>query len=171
MIKIVVGTNSNYKLNAIKKALFELDFEFSINNIEVDSGVAEQPTKPGETILGSINRAKNALSKYPENDIGLGVEFGYEPINESYHMICWASIVTKDNKVFSEHSSSLGLPEMLKVALLNGEEVGDHLERLYDKLEDIERNRIFRQYLTKRRVIYESVTNVALRFLLDKELY
>lgn len=171
MLKIAIGTGSRYKANAIKKALHELDFEFSSENIDVESEVSEQPKNQGETITGSVNRARNALEKIENADMGVGVEFGYEPIDERYHMVCWASIVTKDGKAFSEQSSTLELPKKLKEALNKDVDVSDNLDKVFSGLRDKERNRIFKQYLKKRRVIYESVTNVTLRFLLDKEAY
>jgi non-canonical (house-cleaning) NTP pyrophosphatase len=171
MIKIAIGTNSAYKINAIRKALYELDFEFTEESTDVDSGISEQPKSQGETIKGSVNRAQNALKNLPTSDIGIGVEFGYEPIDDRYHMVCWASIVTKNGKVFSEQSSTLELPKVLREALINGKDVSDTLDEVFAKLEDKERNRIFKQYLKKRRAIHEAVTNVTLRFLLDETVY
>lgn len=88
MIKIAIGTTSSYKANAIKKALHELDFEFESKSVQVESNVSEQPKEANETKQGSINRAKNALAAAPESDFAIGVEFGYEPINDTYSMIC-----------------------------------------------------------------------------------
>lgn len=171
MIKIAIGTTSRYKINAIRKTLHEVDFEFESNSVDVDSGISEQPLNLGETKQGSINRAKAAISKVNDCDFGLGVEFGYEPINESFHMICWASIATKNGEIFSEHSSSLQLPKKLHHALLDGKDISDNLIEITTKLEDTERNRIFIQYLKKRKFIYESVLAVIIRYLLDKEAY
>lgn len=171
VMKIAIATNSSYKLHAILKALYELDFEFEYTNDKADSGVSEQPMQQGETKQGSINRAKNILYKFPESDLGLGVEFGYEPIDGKYHMVCWASIITKEGKIFSEQSSTLELPKILVDSLLSDISVDTKLEDLFLKLKDIHTNRIYKDYIKKRRVIYECTTNVALRYILDSELY
>jgi inosine/xanthosine triphosphatase len=171
MVKIAIGTVSSYKVNAVKKALYELDFEFEAISVNAASEISEQPLNAGETKEGSINRAKNALNQSETADLGIGVEFGYEPIDDRFHMICWASIVTKEGKILSEHSSSLQLPKQLQEVLLKNEDVSDNLDTLIETLEDIERNRLFIQYLKKRKFIYECVGAVAIRYLLDKEAY
>lgn len=171
MLKIAIGTNSKYKVNAIKKALYELDFDFSTVNGNADSGISDQPNKRGETKRGSINRAQDILSKFSESDIGIGVEFGYEPIKNTFHMVCWSTIATKDGKVFSEQSSTLELPALLVEALNNNIDINSSLDKVLGRLENNERNRLFKQYIYKRRVIYESASNVTLRYLLDKEVY
>lgn len=171
MFKIAIGTSSRYKINAINKALHELDLEFISKAVEVESGVSEQPHDLGETKVGSINRAKNALVKLPVSDVGLGVEFGYEPVEGRYHMVCWASIVTNAGEIFSEQSSTLELPLALQNALLADKQVADNLDVVLTELEDKELARLFKQYLKKRRVIYECVLNVTMRWILDEQVY
>lgn len=171
MTKIAIGTGSRYKVNAIKKSIYELDFEVEFTYKNVSSGVSEQPRQTGETKQGSISRSKNILEEFPDFDIGIGVEFGYEPTDDTYKMVCWGSIATKYNKVFSEQSSTLELPANLKNVLENNQDVSDNLPIVFNKLEDKERNRLFISFMKKRRVIYECVTNVMFRYLLDKDLY
>lgn len=170
-MKIAIGTNSIYKINSIKSAIYGLDIDCEFVYSKVDSEVSDQPSKMSETKLGSINRARNILKIYPDSDIALGVEFGYEPIDESYHMVCWASIVTADNRIFSEQSSTLELPKKLKVNLDSGIDIDSRLESLLEDLEDTHSNRIFINFIKKRKIIIESTENVMLRYLLDKTLY
>jgi non-canonical (house-cleaning) NTP pyrophosphatase len=170
-MKIAIGTNSRYKVNAILKALHGLDFDFEYVFDAANSEISDQPMKVGETKQGSINRARNILTKHPESDIGLGVEFGYEPIDGKYHMVCWASIITKDGKTFSEQSSTLELPKRLLEALLKGISVGDILDHAFDDITHKHRHRVLQDLLHKRRVITECTENVMLRYLLDEEFY
>lgn len=169
-IKIAIGTNSAYKLNFIKKVMYDLDFSFETVNANVDSGVSSQPCKVGETKLGSINRAKNVLQKFQDSDIGIGVEFGYEPDSGSYKMVCWASIYTKDGEIFSEQSSTLELPKQQKDILESGIEVGDKINEYVDSLGFSEVRNRFSDIILKKRLIEECVMNVMIRYLL-KELY
>lgn len=172
MINIAIGTNSAYKIHAIKKALYEIDFDFNAVHGSTNSGISEQPHKPGETKKGSINRARNILGNNPESDLGLGVEFGYEPIEEKFYMVCWATVITSDGKVFSEQSSTLELPPMFNENLIHDMDISDDLDKVLNKLDESkESHRVFKQFIWKRRVIYESVSNVMLRYLLDKEIY
>lgn len=81
------------------------------------------------------------------------------------------TIVTKKGQVFSEHSTSLELPKKLTQILVKGDEVSDNLDALMEQLDGIESHRIVMQFLKKRRFIYECVTAVLMRFLLDLVAY
>ena len=164
-IKIAIGTSSTYKLNFIKKVLYDLDFSFEAVNSDVDTGVSSQPCKIGETKLGSINRAKNVITLFPDSNIGIGVEFGYEPDNDTYKMVCWASIYTKEGEVFSEHSSSLEIPKQQKNILENGIEVGDKINEYVDSLGFSEVRNRFSDIILKKRLIEECAM---IRYLLKK---
>ena len=170
MLKIAVATDSRYKLNAIKKAIFALDIDAEILNADVATGVPDQPTND-KVQQGASNRAVNILEVFKEADLGVGVEFGYELHEGKYHMICWACIVTRSGVKLTEHSSSLELPKILVHYLEDDINVASDLNQILDKLPEREYTRIFRQYLKKRVFIYESVNNVFLRYLLDKEMY
>lgn len=172
MLKIAIGTKSSYKINAIKRAIYNLDIPFECISDNVPSNISNQPMNKGETKLGSINRAKNILMDYPNYDLGLGVEFGYEPDdNGNLHMVCWASIVTQDGDIFSEQSSTLELPKMFREAIENNIDLESILD---DKLKNLQNNEVGRKFIEftkKRSVIYECVNAVMLRYYFDKELY
>lgn len=97
-MKIAIGTTSGYKVNAIKRALGELDIDCEVMPVKVASHVSDQPKAGNETRTGAENRARAALQAAPSCDIGIGVEFGYEPVQGSYHMVCWASIYTAEGR-------------------------------------------------------------------------
>ena len=124
-LKIAIGTNSSYKVNAVKKVLHDLEIDFEAVFAKTESKISDQPCLEGETRQGSINRAKNILTKYPDADFGIGVEFGYEPIKGKYHMLCFASIVTKNGEVFTESSSTLEMPKVW-TRVLNTSTIIDH---------------------------------------------
>lgn len=110
MTKILIGTNSEYKVNAIKRAIYNLDINVSeFKQEKVSSNISDQPMKAGETKQGSINRARNAHNLFPDYDLAIGVEFGYEPVDDHFNIVCWASIVTKDGKVIYECTSNVML--------------------------------------------------------------
>jgi non-canonical (house-cleaning) NTP pyrophosphatase len=151
MLKIAIGTKSSYKINAIKRAIYNLDIEFECEFIGVPSEVSEQPMKPQETKNGSINRAKNALKNLPGSDIGIGVEFGYEPRWEGgYSMVCFAAIATKEGKIFYEHSSSIQLPIKLQNAIETNVDVDSVLDESTVDLHQSHTGREFLKYLKKR---------------------
>ena len=166
IMKIALGTKSNYKIHAVKKVLHELEIECEIDTIDAASGISEQPRNAGETKLGSVNRARNSIEKISASDIGIGVEFGYEPIDGKYHMVCWASIIDQDGIVYSEQSSTLELPKVLLETLDSDNEVGENLHKILDKLDDTPITSEFHKYIHKRLVIYECVRNVFVRYVL-----
>lgn len=172
MLKIAIGTKSTYKLNAIKRAIYNLDISFDYVFDNAPSEVSDQPIGKGETKLGSINRAKNILQMYPDNDLGLGVEFGYE-LDEfgKYHMVCWASVMTESGKIFSEQSSTLELPKAFKEALSKNNDVGSIVDDEFKSLVTFEAGRRFLDFMKKRNVIYECVNSVMLRYHFDEKFY
>lgn len=170
MLKIALGTKSNYKINAVQKVLGELEIEAEIILVDVETGVSEQPKAKDETITGSMNRAKAALKATSNAEIGLGIEFGYEPFGSEYRMVCWASIVDSSDLEISEHSSSLQLPKKLKDALDADISVDTALEEFYAELPKGEASRHMVEYVRKRRIIYECVENVMMRYIF-RDLY
>jgi non-canonical (house-cleaning) NTP pyrophosphatase len=171
MYKLAIGTVSEYKINAIKRAFADLDISIDPIAFKADSGVSEQPRAEGETKLGSINRAKAAMENNPNCDAAIGVEFGYEPVEGKWHMVCWATIVTKkEAEIYSEQSSTLELPKALTDALNKDIDIDSKLTVLLEHLPNTEAARQYQAFIKKRRVIYECVTNVVLRWIFD-ELY
>jgi len=53
MLKIAIGTKSSYKINAIKRAIYNLDIEFECEFTGVPSEVSEQPRSFPLTTLQS----------------------------------------------------------------------------------------------------------------------
>lgn len=171
MLKIAIATKSRYKINAILMVLHQLDIEFDTKTYASDSEVSEQPKEIGETKQGSINRARNALEQDKDVDLAIGVEFGYEPVDGVYKMHCWCTVITQEGGQYSEQSSTLELPKVLAEKLLDDKDVSENLPLVSEKLENIERNRIFDRYLRKRIFIEECVRASMLRFLLRDSLY
>jgi non-canonical (house-cleaning) NTP pyrophosphatase len=172
MLKIAIGTKSSYKINAIKRAIYNLDIPFDVEFNNAPSEISDQPMGKGETKLGSLNRAKNILQIYPDCDLGLGVEFGYE-LDEhgKHHMVCWASIMTKSGKTFSEQSSTLELPKPFKDAMEKNIDLDSILDSELKDLQNNETGRKFIEFIKKRTVIYECVNAVMLRYHFDDMLY
>lgn len=70
-LRIALGTQNKAKREAVRMAT-GLEPLF----LSVPSGVSAQPLSEAETIKGAIHRAKEALARTPEADIGLGLEGG-----------------------------------------------------------------------------------------------
>ncbi|MFA5047822.1 MAG: DUF84 family protein [Patescibacteria group bacterium] len=125
-MKIALGTTSEHKINFFKKVCQELNFPCEIISIEAASGVSDQPLTTGETKLGSINRAKAAWEKADNADSGLGIEVGYEKINGTYNILCWATFFS-NNEALSCCSNPFPLPDFHHGILEQGLFLGDHV--------------------------------------------
>ena len=59
MLKVVVGSTSEHKINATRAALRELDIQAEVMEFAADSGVNPQPEGLNEILEGATNRAFN----------------------------------------------------------------------------------------------------------------
>jgi non-canonical (house-cleaning) NTP pyrophosphatase len=133
-IKIALGTTSIWKINFVKKVLNDIRIKFDIIPVKTDSKVSDQPITEDETILGSINRAKQAIKESQDTDIGLGIEVGYhKEKNGDYEMFCYATIVEKDGNILSSCSHKFLLPKMYQEVLKNNKEMHIYVDEYYKK--------------------------------------
>jgi len=164
MLKIALGTTSEIKGKFIKEVLDEIGISAEVFPVEVDSDVSSQPAKTNETKQGSLNRAKEALNKIGNADIGLGIEFGYEPKNGALFMHAWSTIIDHRNVVFSEQSSTLELPKHFVDLLKKEEEIGLSV-RDFQKRNESKEWQYFAGVIRYREpFIKESSRNVLLRY-------
>lgn len=117
----MIGTKNPAKVSAVKEALMHLQVEFQ--EIEVDSGVREQPFSDDETIQGAINRATEAL-RVGQGDIGIGLEGG---VQESEHglLLCnWGALAQTGYPPIIAGGARILLPEEIAIKLRAGEVLG-----------------------------------------------
>lgn len=92
-MRIVVGSGNVTKIQAVKELVGEYEFLRGMDIIgkNVESEISEQPMSIDETIMGAMNRAKNA---YEEN-LGIGIEDGLMVVpntKSNYMNICVCAI-------------------------------------------------------------------------------
>lgn len=127
-MKIALGTTSEGKRKYLEEVLKDVGVSASIESVEVESGISEQPITSLETKRGSINRAKKALLRLGEADFGLGIEVGYHPNKDgNYEMFCWASSVDRAGKVLSKRSHKIVLPEFHQQVLKENKYLSDYV--------------------------------------------
>jgi non-canonical (house-cleaning) NTP pyrophosphatase len=171
MLKIALGTTSKYKIAYVKDVLTSLGIEATIKSVDTDSGVTSQPRNEKETLQGSINRAKAALTKVPTADIGLGIEIGYEPLSGNFYMHGWSSIVDSIGNIYSEQSSTLELPKFFYQYLHDHDSdgVGQHVQEYKDKLDDTTWKEFAEIIQYRKPFITESSRNVLLHYYHRRE--
>jgi len=164
-IKIALGTISSWKLCFVKKIFDEIGLEYDIKTIKTESEISDQPLTEKETLLGSVNRAKNALAKNSDADIGLGIEVGYDKHEKgNYEMFCCATVCEKNQNLISSRSHKFILPKLHQEVLKDNKNLCDYVKDYYKK-----DNHPATQYLAKmidyrEPFIIEAVRGVILKF-------
>lgn len=168
--KIAVGTTYEQKILFLKETLEEIGVMAEVLPTKVESGVSDQPVSEKETLTGSINRAKQALSNNPEADYAIGIEVGYNlNSNNKYEMFCSATIADREGFLETCFSSRFLLPNyhqnILKKKLYLGDFVRQYSEDKTDPITNYIRDFIiYRKFLIK-----EAVRNILLRYLKQEE--
>lgn len=169
-LKVVLGTSSSQKINFVKKIFNEIGIDYELTSVKTESNVSEQPLTEKDTILGSVNRAKNALAQDPNSNIGLGIEVGYDKDEKgNYEMFCYATIAEKDNSYISCRSHKFPLPNFHQKVIEKNKDLCNYVKEYY-KID----NHPATQYLAKmidyrEPFIIESVRGAILRFYRKKD--
>lgn len=137
-MKIAIGTTSDKKIQYLDEVLNEQKIIADILPFDAISGVSDQPISDDETKLGSINRAKHAMSNNDSADVSIGVEIGYHlNQNDRYEILCWATLVDKNGNVLSRKSNHFELPDFHQQILKNGKNLGDFVYEYVEKYDDV----------------------------------
>lgn len=123
-MKITIGTTSEQKIDIIKRYLNEKGEQYEITPNEVDSGITEQPIDEETVIIGSINRARNAMQKNKSYSFSLGLEGGLSKANDLFHLVCVASIIDTDGNIFTGISKKMPLPKEVSEKVKRGDQFG-----------------------------------------------
>lgn len=132
VIKIVVGSLNPVKVNAVRNAISPLfeDCIIECQGMHAPSGVADQPMTAAETREGAINRVA-FCRQHCEADFYVAMEGGVDLFE--YGASTFAYVVIADNhKQSVGRSANLPLPQNIYQALLDGEELGDVMDRVFN---------------------------------------
>ncbi|SNZ13280.1 inosine/xanthosine triphosphatase [Natronoarchaeum philippinense] len=120
-MRVSVGSGNPVKIAAVERALSDVA-GVTVEGVEVDSGVAEQPRGRTETISGAENRAESALEA-GEYDLGVGVEGGVAEHEDGLYLIMWAA-VTDGERATRGAGPTIRLPESMAEPVGEGRELG-----------------------------------------------
>lgn len=127
-MKIAVGTTSVLKLEYLNEVLAEFGIDSEVFPAEVQSEISEQPLTAEETLIGSINRANNAMRIFPDVDMALGMEVGYHPnIDDKYEIFCYTTLIDKTGTQISCESQRFLLPDFHQAILREDKVMGDYV--------------------------------------------
>ena len=164
-LSVVVGSKNPVKIQAAKKA-FEINFdnvEIVVKGIAAPSGVPDQPMNEEETSTGAANRV-TSLCETENADFYVAYEGGVDVFSDGPRTFAVVCISDGDAQRFGQ-SATLPLPISVYQQLLQGEELGDAMDSLFNTKNIKQRGGAIGQ-LTKgketRESIYVSATLLAL---------
>lgn len=126
-LQIVVASRNPAKLNAVKSAFAEIFSQpLSIEGVDVESGVSEQPLSDSETLTGARTRVQNAIKARPEADYWVGLEAGIE----GKHTFAWM-VICNGQLTGESRSASLPLPTSVLTGIAEGKELGTVMDEQF----------------------------------------
>ncbi|WP_456370961.1 inosine/xanthosine triphosphatase [Geoglobus sp.] len=163
-MRVAVGSRNPAKVKGVEKAFSRFFGSVEVVDIGVSSHVSDQPFGE-ETIMGAINRARNAYSE--EFSFSVGVEAG---LFEFPHTIT-GYIDFQVACVYDGERYTLGFgpgfeyPPLVVREVLNGKVVGDVMETLTG-VRDLGKKYGAIGHLTKRHVERSDLTEIAVTMAL-----
>lgn len=109
-MKIVVGSTSPVKINAVKQAFSEYYTDFRVESVAIPSGVNPFPWSDEEMLQGAMNRAKGAQEKFPDADFAVGLEGGLQQLGD-WMMVKQLAVVIRGGEVGVGLSSGYDCPK------------------------------------------------------------
>lgn len=110
-MNIVVGTQSERKINSVKKVIQSLTVHpFTLQSIKTDSMVPETPYDK-ETYDGAKNRAYACRQQSPEAEYCVGIESGLVERYGHMYEEAWTCVIDSNGKEYFGYSSGLKLPD------------------------------------------------------------
>jgi inosine/xanthosine triphosphatase len=119
-VRVGVGSGNPVKRRAVASVLGTA----TVETVQVDSGVAEQPRGHAETVAGAENRARRALAA-AAFDYGVGIEGGVAEFDgtDGLFLVMWAA-ATDGTRTGRAAGPSLELPARIASRVRAGEELG-----------------------------------------------
>jgi inosine/xanthosine triphosphatase len=157
-MKVIVGSLNNVKVRAIKSCFISDD----VIGMDAKSLVSAQPIGDEETMLGAINRAKEAKK---QGDIGIGLEGGV--VNTPYGMfvISYGALVDSNDCLYIAGGTRVPLPLEVEEGLLKGLELGEVMDQ-YAKKANVKHDEgavgILTNNRVKRQAIFEHIGQLLL---------
>ena len=128
-MRVAVGSTNPVKIKAVEEVLREYYPEAEVFGVEVSSGVSAQPRGVQETVLGAVNRAREA-SMHAE--LGVGIEAGLieVPFTLTGYMDVQFCAISDGEFITLGAGSGFEYPPRVVRAVLRGREVGEVMEEL-----------------------------------------
>jgi len=175
MLNVAVGSTNQVKLGAVQDAFHQIfpGIEVSIEGLQVNSGVSDQPMTDWETYRGAVQRARAVQEQAPACDIAVGIEGGIEKLGSDLAAFAWAVLIGRE--CFGKARSGLFvLPPEVTDLVRAGKELGDADDIVFDRSDSKRKNGavgLLTNNVIDRRSYYEHMLILGLVPFLQTEHY
>lgn len=133
-MNIILGSTNMSKRRSIEIALNKMEIiDYTISCVSVPSKVSSKPINE-EILIGAQNRNNALLNHCQKNeidyDILVSLEEGYEKIGNSYFIVTYADIFTKDCDRFVGKSQGMEISAKMFYWVLNGKSLNSVIESI-----------------------------------------
>ncbi|MEK5037864.1 DUF84 family protein [Sporosarcina sp. FSL K6-3457] len=122
-MEFMIGTTNPAKVKAARRVIMSHFPQAMVCEVDVKSGVSDQPFGDEETRLGAINRALRATGT-KENVIGIGLEGGVRMLEGQMYLCNWGALVLPNGARFTAGGAQIPLPKEIEDELVAGKELG-----------------------------------------------
>lgn len=133
MSLVIVGTTNPGKIEAVLRGFNQIwpNTSWEVQGLKANSGVANQPLDPVESIVGAKNRAREALESNPEAVYGVGLEGGLEKVDGMWFDCGWCVIIDRKGGIGISSSARIPTPESMMKLIHDGKELGEVIDILF----------------------------------------
>jgi inosine/xanthosine triphosphatase len=126
MTTLVIASTNPVKVRAADNGFRRLfpDTEVEVITVSVTSEVAQQPLSDEETLLGALNRSRNAQHAQPHADYWIGIEGGIQSNGQEMSAFAWI-VVRSQNTIGKARTGTFFLPPAVAELIRAGKELGE----------------------------------------------
>jgi inosine/xanthosine triphosphatase len=127
MKNIIIASKNPVKIEATQAAFTKMfpNEELLLENVEVSSGVSDQPMNDNESYQGALNRSTNAQKAVPRADFWVGLEGGVETKGIEMEAFAWIIIYSKNGVIGKGRTGTFFLPPRVTELIQQGKELGE----------------------------------------------
>ncbi|MGH2398363.1 MAG: DUF84 family protein [bacterium] len=130
-MRIAVGSTSESKVRAARAVCGRAFPGAVVEGVEVQSGVAAQPTTEDDTVQGARRRAQEAQRR-ADADLGIGIEGGVFQDGWGTWICAWAAVIERGGRESLASGVRFPLPAWMAARALAGEELGAIVDAYLD---------------------------------------